>query len=101
WFADYIDPEDFLSLLLTSNSAENHWNYSNPGFDRLCASADRCTLPAERLKLYAAAEDLALGDASMIPLCYWKVPVLVAPRVHGLRFYAGNTLPYSTVTLGK
>jgi len=99
WFADYIDPEDFLSLLLASRSSENHWNYDNPAYDRLCGEADRCSDPALRLRLYAKAEDLALGDAAMIPICYWKVPALIGPRIHGIRSYAGNYLPYSSVTL--
>lgn len=97
WFADYIDPQNFLSMLLVSGVQENHWNYSNPEYDRLCGEADTCVDPKRRLDLYAQAEDLALQDAAMIPICYWKMPAAIAHRVHGIRSYAGQYLPYSSV----
>jgi ABC-type oligopeptide transport system substrate-binding subunit len=97
WFADYVDPEDFLSILLTSRSPENHWQYSNPTYDALCDQGDTCIDPKLRLRLYAKAEDIALQDAVMIPLCYWRTPMITHPRVHGVRSYAAQFLPYNTV----
>lgn len=99
WFADYIDPQDFISMLLVSGSAENHWNYRNYQFDTLCKEADSCPEPKLRLELYAKAEDMALQDAVMIPIAYWKTPILTRPRVHGVKSYLGQFLPYNTVTL--
>ena len=40
WYADYLDPQDFYSLLLSSKSPENHTGYADPQFDALCARAD-------------------------------------------------------------
>ena len=40
WSADYLDPQDFLSLFLTTNGTENHTGYSNPQVDALCKQAD-------------------------------------------------------------
>lgn len=100
WFADYLDPQDFLSMLLTTGSPENHWGYSNPTYDRLCAEADVCLDPNKRMKLYAQAEDIVLQDAVMIPISYWKVPSLIGSRVHGVRADAGQFLSFAKVSLG-
>ena len=40
WYGDYLDPQNFLSLLLTTNASANFDKWSNPEFDKLCASAD-------------------------------------------------------------
>lgn len=101
WFADYLDPEDFLSVLLTTRAAENHWNYGNPAFDSLCRQADTGVDGAERLRLYAKAEDIALQDAVLIPICYWKAPVLADPAVKGVRNDASHFLPYNSVSLSR
>ncbi len=98
WFADYVDPQDFISILLTSNSPENHWFYKNPDLDRQCKEADTCLDPALRLNFYGGAEAIALSDAVLIPICYWKTPALISRRIHGIRSYAGQYLPYSTVS---
>ncbi|MFI5386326.1 MAG: ABC transporter substrate-binding protein [Fimbriimonadales bacterium] len=101
WFADYIDPQDFLSMLLTTGAQENHWNYSNPLYDRFCAEADTCVDPARRLALYGQAEDVAHQDAVLIPVCYWKTPTVINRRMHGIRSYAGQYLPYNSVWVGE
>ncbi len=101
WFADYLDPEDFLSVLLMSGVAENHWNYANPAFDDLCRRADSTTDAPKRLELYAKAEDLALQDAVMIPICYWQAPVLIDSAVRGVRSDASHFLPYTAVSLRR
>jgi oligopeptide transport system substrate-binding protein len=101
WFADYMDPQDFLSMLLMSSSPENHWFYSNRELDRLCGQADIEQDQAKRLALYRSAEELALADAVLIPICYWKMPAMISPRVHGVRSYAGQYLPYDSVTLDR
>lgn len=99
WFADYLDPQDFLSVLLAKHSPENHWNYSNPRFDALCAEADGCADPVRRIALYARAEDIALSDAAIVPICYWRTPIIVSPRVHGLESNAAQFMPYASVSL--
>lgn len=99
WFADYLDPQNFLSLLLTTGSPENHWNYSNAEFDQLCRAADGCEDPARRLKLYAQAEDIALQDAVVIPICYWQTACLCSPRVNGLQSNLSGFLPYNSVSI--
>ncbi|MCW5943710.1 MAG: peptide ABC transporter substrate-binding protein [Fimbriimonadaceae bacterium] len=100
WYADYLDPENFLSLLFTGYSPHNSLNYSNPEVDRLCAAGDTFVgSEAERLKLYARAEDILLQDAPWIPLYFVKDGILIQPRVKGLRFNLFGAMPMDSVSL--
>lgn len=100
WSADYLDPQNFLSLLLSTTGAENRIDYSNPQYDALCAKGDTMVgNDAERLKLYAQAEDIVLQDAPFIPIYIEKDAELISPRVHGLRESVFGHLPHTTVSL--
>jgi ABC-type transport system substrate-binding protein len=99
WGADYLDAENFLSTLLASYGNENHQNYHNPEFDKLCAEADTSLDPNKRLELYGKAEDLVINDAPMIPIFFQRDIELINPRVTGLRESLFGHLPHTTVEL--
>ncbi len=99
WMADYLDPQNFLSLLLSSDGNENKTYYSNPKVDQLCALADADMKPDERVKLYQQAEDLILQDAAWVPIYFQKDAELISPRVSGLRESLFGHLPHTTVKL--
>lgn len=99
WAADYLDPQNFLSLLLTTNGNENKTYYSNPKVDELCAAADKEQDRDKRLKMYADAEDLILSDVAWVPIYFQRDIELISPRVKGLRESLFGHLPHSTVTL--
>ncbi len=101
WAADYLDPQDFLSLLLASYGPENHVNYKNDQYDALCRQGD-IELDAEKRKqLYYQAEDIALQDAPYVPIYFQKDAELINPRVQGLRESLFGHLPHTTVTLAQ
>lgn len=97
WYADYLDPENFLSLLLMTDSGENRDGYSNPDFDRLCAQADTSLNDAQRIALYQKAEDVALADVARIPVYFGQDMMLVSPRVKGLRTNLFGQMPNTIV----
>ena len=99
WYADYLDPQNFLSLLMTSTSSMNHDGYSNPRFDRLCAQADVMGDPARRIALYQEAETVAVDDVARIPLYFDRQPQLVSPRVKGLRTNLFGLMPQTTTEI--
>ncbi len=99
WYADYLDPQDFYSLLLSSHSAENHTGYSDPQFDALCARADIERNPARRTALYQQAAQIAAAAPPRIPLYYAVDPELINSRVHGIDDCLMGHLPYKNVTL--
>lgn len=101
WGADYLDPENFLSLLLTTKGPENKIGYSNPIVDDLCARADVMDNGPERWALYAQAEDMILQDAPWFPLYFQRDAELIAPRVSGLRESLFGHLPHTTVEMTK
>ncbi len=81
WVADYPDPENFLDLLLHSES--HNPRYVNPRFDDLVERArveqDRET----RLGLYREAEQLLMDDAGIISLFHFQDHVILHPYVQG------------------
>ena len=99
WYADYLDPQDFYSLLLSSRSTNNHTGYSDPQFDALCARADVERSPAHRTALYRQAAQIAAAAPPRIPLYYAVDPELISSRVHGIDDCLMGHLPYKNVTL--
>lgn len=101
WAADYLDPENFLSLMLSTTGAENRMGYSNKEFDALCARADTMPASAERLELYARAEDIVLQDAPWVPIYFQRDAELISSKVKGLRESVFGHLPHTSVRLEK
>ena len=99
WYADYLDPQDFYSLLLSTHSPENHTGYSDPQFDALCARADIERDPAKRTALYRQAALISGAAPPRIPLYYAVDPELIGSRVHGIDDCLMGHLPYKRVTL--
>jgi oligopeptide transport system substrate-binding protein len=99
WAADYLDPQNFLSHMLSSTGPENKVFYKNEEFDKLCAEADSIMDEAKRLELYAKAEDIVLDDAPWIPIYFQRDVELIRPRVKGLRESLFGHLPHTKVTL--
>jgi oligopeptide transport system substrate-binding protein len=82
FIAPYTDPQPLLELLRTG-SGFNDMAYSNPRFDALFAQAGRTPDPAERLKLFADSEALALADFPVAPIYYYSADRLIKPYVTG------------------
>jgi ABC-type transport system substrate-binding protein len=99
WAADYLDAENFLSVLLATYGPENKVNYSNPEYDALTSKADGLMDQAERIKLYQQAEDIVLQDAPFVPIYFQRDAELINPRVQGLRKSIFGHLPHTTVTI--
>ncbi len=101
WAADYLDPQDYYTLLLRTGQIEDHTGYSNPKYDALCDKADIEQNQEKRLSLYRQAALIAATDVPLIPLYYSKEPELVKPYIHHLDDGLMGHLPYVNVTLGK
>ena len=66
WIADYPDPQNFLDVLLHSESHSNHTNYHNPEVDRLLGEARTERDRARRFELYNQIEQMILDDAPWV-----------------------------------
>ncbi|MGO8671832.1 MAG: ABC transporter substrate-binding protein [Capsulimonadaceae bacterium] len=99
WMADYLDPQDYYSVLLHSGSAEDHEAYSNPKYDALCDAADGLQSLPRRVTLYRKAARIVADDAPVIPLYYQRDVELVKPYVRGIDDSLMGHLPYKNLTL--
>ena len=79
WVADYPDPENFLDLLLHSESHDSR--YANPAYDELLEQARVTQNREARLQLYRLAEQLLIDDTGIIPLFHVKEYALIQPYV--------------------
>jgi oligopeptide transport system substrate-binding protein len=68
WVADYSDPQDFLSLLFTSDSPYNTQSASIPAADALMRRADTLPDMAQRVPLYNQAEQMLIDNVAVCPL---------------------------------
>jgi ABC-type transport system substrate-binding protein len=94
WAADYLDPQDFLSLMLHTGSPENSLGYSNPEFDRLCDGADVMQEPEKRWAAYRKAEAIAVDDAPWVPIYFQRDVELWNPKLRGVEDSLMGHLPH-------
>ena len=99
WYADYLDPQDFLSLLFRSDAPENETGYSNPAFDALCAQADGEPDQAKRRSLYAKADSILVDDIPWVPIAYGRDVELDKPYVSGIQDALMSHLPHYTTAV--
>jgi len=96
WQADTMDPNDFLSTLLASESVgvTNRSRYRSPAMDTLLKRGRRGGGPAERLAAYAEAQALFHRDMPWVPL--YHVSIFLASRwsVRGLTVDSTGLLRY-------
>lgn len=95
WIADYPDPENFLNLFYSKTippkgpSSINSTRYRNQAFDSLFTLALGTQDDAQRLALYAQAEQIAVDDAPMLFIFNDMDYRLVQPWVKG---YSSNPM---------
>jgi ABC-type transport system substrate-binding protein len=97
WYADYIDPQDFLSLLFRSDAPENETGYNNPQFDALVGKADAERDPTKRDREYAQADAMLVHDIPWVPIAYGRDIELIKPGVTGIRDALMEHLPNTDV----
>lgn len=88
WFADYPDPENFLSPLFHSSNrggGGNRTGYVNERVDSLLGEAALCGDPAARWELYRRAEEIVYREAPWIFLWFPTRYEIVSPRLRGYR----------------
>lgn len=83
WFADYPDPQDWLSLQFLSGSANNSGGVSIDQANTLLKRADAEQDSVQRIKDYNAAEQLLVTDVAWIPLYQAKIWWQVSKYVSG------------------
>jgi len=101
WMADYLDAQNFLSVLLRTGVPENVVGYSNPRFDALCDAADKEQDEQKRIQLYREAERIAVQDVPWIPIYFQRDVELIKPYVKGIRDSLMGHLPHVTTYIER
>ena len=70
WVADYPGPNDFLGVLLGSDSSNNYGRYSSAEFDAAIAEAGAAEDPAGARAAYDEAESILQRDVPVVPVSY-------------------------------
>ncbi len=87
WVADYNDPVNFLSLLITG-TGNNYGQYSNAQYDQLLIEAGKETDIAKRAELLKSAEKILLDDFGALPIFNYVTENLVSPKLKGFEHNA-------------
>lgn len=90
WGADYADPENFLNLLVSSNTSFNYGKWSNPEFDALMKQSYEERDPAKRMELMQQAEAIYAAEQPTAPLLTTGNLWLVSRDVKGFEQNAVN-----------
>jgi oligopeptide transport system substrate-binding protein len=98
WYGDYYDPSTFTDVFL-SNSDNNDNGYSNPQYDALCAAAAVETNVPKRTAELAAAENILLEDAPIMPLFGYVGAYLTRPGTVGLALDAQQTVMFNAIAV--
>ena len=83
WWADYPDPDNFLSPLFLSDSSSNMTRFSDPETDRLIQEAGKESDTKKREQLYRQAVHRIRELAPMVFLWHRNTEILKQPWVEG------------------
>ena len=92
WSGDYDHPATFTDLF-HSASPQNLPGYANDRYDALLDEAQATIDRADQMRLYAAAEAVALEDVPIAPLYFFVSKHLVSPAVAGFETNALDRHP--------
>ncbi|HTK45335.1 MAG TPA: peptide ABC transporter substrate-binding protein [Patescibacteria group bacterium] len=68
WVADYVGPNDFLGVLLASDSSDNYGHWASPAFDQAIAEALGSRDAATAQAAYERAQAEVQRDVPVVPL---------------------------------
>jgi ABC-type transport system substrate-binding protein len=68
WVADFPGPNDFLGVLLGTDSTANEGGWSSRDFDAAIADATSAATPAEATAAYGRAEEIVRDQAPVVPV---------------------------------
>jgi len=85
WFADWPDPDSFVTAQFGTGGVGNYGLYSSAALDQLLDQGRREPDPAQRDALYRKADTMLMEDAALIPLYWYGQDVLLKPRFTGLK----------------
>ena len=83
WVADYPGPNDFLGVLLRSDSANNVGRWRSAEFDAAIAQAGAATSATAAREAFELAQSIVRRDVPVVPLAYGDGWALARTGLHG------------------
>jgi ABC-type oligopeptide transport system substrate-binding subunit len=68
WVADYVGPNDFLGVLLASDSSDNYGHWASTAFDQAIAEALASRDPVTAQAAYERAQAEVQREVPVVPL---------------------------------
>lgn len=84
WIGDYTDPETFLKIM-TTGDGNNDTGWGNERYDALLKASAAEPDPKKHLEMLAQAEEILMSELPVIPIYYYRNPLLVSQRVQGFK----------------
>lgn len=84
WYADFLDPSNFLEIFKTKDRGTNNTSWENPSFISLLTESETCTKVDERQALLSKAESILLEDMPIIPLYHSSYIYLKRDQLEGI-----------------
>lgn len=86
WIADYNDPCSFLDMWYTGGG-NNDAQYSNPDYDAAIDAAKATAVQEERMAAFHQAEDILLGqDSVLAPIYFYVNKYMMSDDVEGMYY---------------
>lgn len=100
WIADYIDPTNFFTLLL-STAGNNRTGWESEEYDRLLKAMEEAPNEEARFSLFEQANKILAEEMPIIPVYYYSDINLVATNVEGWHDNPMHYHPYQDVRLSN
>ncbi|MBT7950353.1 MAG: peptide ABC transporter substrate-binding protein [Gammaproteobacteria bacterium] len=98
WIGDYLDPNNFLDMLLT-DGGNNRTRWSNSEYDANIAAAALAVEKEERFKLFQRNEQILVDESPVMPIYTYTRVFLIKPSVIGWDQNILDQHPYKYVSL--
>jgi ABC-type transport system substrate-binding protein len=85
WWADYPDPDNFISPLFLTGSASNFTRFADPETDTLIHLGERESTPLRREEIYHRIQDRLDRLTPAVFLWHRRTEILTQPWVEGYR----------------
>ncbi len=98
WIADYNDPMCFLDMWVTGGG-NNDAQYTNPDYDALIKAAKATSDANERMELMHQAEDILIGEESVLaPIYFYVQTYMMQENVEGMYYTPLGYFFFGTAT---
>lgn len=99
WYADVLDPINFLEIFKTKELPTNNTFWENTQFAQLLEMSAHEHSPEERGKLLSQAEAILMEELPVAPLYHGSFNYVVSPRLEGVRVSESGIMNFTNASI--